>query len=294
MYQSFNELPYGQAYLFKGNTNKLGYLLLDQPNVSQYVGNNLKDLSGAISFELTNFIFHFDHYKVIPDILVLPPTVRVFIVFSIYDSLEDNLKAKYKLYQSKYYIPLDYSKFTVKDCKKLSQQLLNCQHNSKHNLCKLDWGRFAHYPLTIQSLLNEDSRTAKSLRSEQHLIIDYIKELASTKDIKYVHKLANLGDTILKEFTPPFHIFHAIINEGIELKSLTSWYKIFYFSNESIIRLAPNDLVFLFFLWVYRSSVVNNVAYKSGLTKEVKGKQIKYYFRPSNLAVKEFYNSLIV
>lgn len=296
MSQLFNDLPYGKAYLFKGNTNKLFYLLQDSPNVRIFTGINLKDLSATISFDLVDYVYYYQHQHTIPETLVLPPLVRLFILFSFHDDTDTATTAKFKHYESRYYTTLNYSKFSVKkDCPELYKKITSAKHDPRHNLNKLDWERFYPYPLTTEQLLANPCRHAGDLITDSHEISQYIKALATTKRFDFVSKLSSLNKSILDAyFTPPFRSFIDIMNKDKELPwSLFYWYKLYYQSNKSITSLSSNDHVFLFFLWVHRSSTILNRSFNQGLFKYlIKGKTSTYLFRPSHLAVDEFYEDL--
>lgn len=305
-YLSFNSLPYGKAYIFKGNSNKLAYLLQGEPNINVYTGDLRKALS-ILYFEPTNLVYLYAGGNTkLPEELIIHPYLRIFILFSVYDSLEAKEKALYSHYQSEYYTHLDYSSFTVKDAPPLSSIVEHYKYNSSTRLNStcFNWDVYRDYPLTTQLFFTNNPIYRDLLElSEEYSLLEsiptYIKELAETKNFDYVLKLSSVSRTILSSyFEPPFNKFLDISGlDKLCQYNLYYWYSLFYnlYANKYSSNL--NDSVYLFFLWVYRSSTFNKKSLKEGLVYRSYNKgrinKSKCYFNPSDLAVEEFYSRLI-
>jgi len=300
----FKELDYGKAYIFKGNSNKLAYFLQDEPNVKIFTQPNLGYLNNSSCvIEPTNYIMLYRNYKTLPDELYLSELVRVFIVFDpINDTLNKDIKNLIKHYESKYYSVLDFSSYSVNKDPQLKTLIEQVKLDPNSNLAMFqNWKDYYHYPLALQQIIEDPCRKANDLQVKPIGVLDYIKELARTKNFKYVTKLAQLNTNILNDyFTPPFRLFSGKIIEDKELTwQLFYWYKLFYTLNKNVLSLSSNDLVYLFFSWVYRASTINIEGNNTGLKKAILGSnsrrynKVAYFFNPSSKACDEFYRDLL-
>lgn len=303
-YPSFNDLDYGRAYIFKGNSNKLAYFLQEQPNVRIYTKPNLLDLTNASCIlEPTNYVMLYRNYKTLPDELVLPDLIRVFIVFDpINDTSNKDIKNLIKHYDSKYYSVIDFSTYSVSKDNKLKSLIDFVKLDKTSNLTMFkDWKNYYHYPLSLTQIIEDPCRSSCDLEFKPVSVLDYIKELARTKNFEYVIKLCRLNTNILNEyFTPPFSLFSAKIAEDKEITwQIFYWYKLFYTLNKkSMLSLYSNDLVYLFFSWVYRASTVNIEGNNTGLKRAIlnnssRSNKVAYFFNPSSKACDEFYIDLL-
>lgn len=302
MYPSFNDLDYGCAYLFKGNSNKLAYFLKSQPNIKIYSKANLGELVNASCIiEPTNYVMLYRNYKTLPTNLKLPELVRVFIIFDVInDSMDKENKSLIKHYDSKYYTVLDYSSYSINKDDNFKYLIEKIKLDKTSNLSMFkDWKNYYHYPLALEQLIADPCRNSCDLEIKPIGVLDYIKELARTKDFSFVSKLSKLNTNILNEyFTPPFSLFSAKIREDKELTwQLYYWYKLFYSLAEKRLNLSTNDLIYLFFSWVYRASTINiegnNVGLKRAILSKGRSNKILYFFNPSSKSCDEFYNDLL-
>lgn len=300
----FDNLPYSKTYLCKGNSNKLLYLLQDQPNLTYYSEYDLTPLSNVITYDFVNYIVYYTHYLKLPNKLILGNFKRLFILFSIYDFNEldsdkkKSLNSLLKKYQSESYEILDLSKFNVKNDELITSQkqrlkITNLQHYTV--IDKIE-DRLEQYPLTYSNYLpdleNEGLLNLNIINNTNYLISEGIKAIADSKSYEWLISIDSLPSRDLESiFTYSMHGIKYLLDSDKELTySIFYWYKIFYKLYYNRFNIPIKPFIKLYFTWVYYSTIRYMKGVDRGLIVSRVGRQKRYYFNPSIEAIKVLFS----
>lgn len=286
---TFDELPYGQCYIFKGNTNKFFWLLnqMETPNYFLSHTQNIDNLLDLFPYENTDYIMlkSTGNFTLNKNPTV-NPTVRIFILLNIYDSLETTEKKIYKKYSSSKYTTLDYSKWTIDDDPNLHARLTELEDKCDYEI--LDYRgiykRLKHYPISFSSFMDEVTETEFRPYESTDVIAATFQKIAVDKSGLHLQSLLVLDkNTIHSYFYPPFSRLASICKTDLSW-SLYYWYKYFYHLLKT--KFSTRDIAFLYFNWVYDCSTTWSTSQNSGLTYYIKGRnKFIYYFAPSHKAL---------
>lgn len=301
----FDNLPYSKTYLCKGNSNKLLYLLQNQPNLTYYSDYDLTSLSNIITYDFVNYIVYYTHYLKLPNKLVLGNFKRLFILFSIYDfndldsDKKKSLNSLLKKYQSEYYEILDLTKFSVKNdelinTQKQSLKITNLQHYTV--IDKVE-ERLIHYPLSYSNYLvdlENENLNLSIINSTNYLISEGIKAISDSKSYEWLVQINTLPSRDLESiFNYPMSGIKHLLELDKELTySIFYWYKIFHKLYYNRFNIPIKPFIKLYFTWVYYSTVryYKGLGAKGLVVSKVGRFQKKYYFNPSIDAIKVLFS----
>lgn len=285
-HKQIQSLPYGQCYLFKGNSNTLIWLLKNEPNltiVNPDITNNLDSITNQLTFDPTNYIL-FHQKGSLLEKLFIPKNIRVFITFSIYDTGDSKSKEKYKHYESSTYKVLDYrsTKYKIQKDEVLWKQL-----DTKARL-SVKRRNTPAIPLVYSCRLQLD--TADGIDLCDNKVVEYLYSyIQSNRDIKYLWAICGLRkETLNSYFHAPFRGFISSVVSKDKQKVRASWelfywWKYFYyncFSNKDL-----KTKIIIFTNWLHQSSTVYSNNDYRGLSYYSNFKIV--LFKPSPLAIRQ-------
>lgn len=320
-YLDINKLDYGYVYVVRGPSDRLIWGLKDDPNVvvtltipNDVLTARLRNPSLDYDVKTTYLVYKRSGLS-LPDNLTLWPEYRCFIWLpSLSRELSRTDEKFYKHYSGGCYRQVDLWDIDYSHDK----TLIALKNSTPTEISRTPeystvLSYYKHLPIKLHYLL----KNPKFIPLDQTIhelcnLRDMIVSLAGhsfdeyVPDYQRVLDLCNLPEKLLTKYfvcdymnssilyphtKSTFYVMLRTYRSSISIgcKHLAYWYDLYMKKIPTHNKTYPQDLVKLFILWVYNSTVKWGYNNKKGFRYFHKqGKRI-YYFSPSTKAIREFY-----